>query len=161
VDESPSFHGGSPETYQGSLPRPNATVMSVPVSQGHAIFHHQDIWHGSGPNRSTTQHRRALVGHYLRGGVHFKQDSTGEMKASESLYQTYCVVYSINLFTYTISLSYKGTPPKTPWGQVSYIYGRYRRYQSVEVDESFFPIVYASPGQGQQRTVWLDEYIQS
>ncbi len=55
----------------------------------------------------------------------------------------------------------ESTPRQTPWGQASYIYGRYKRFQSVEVDESFFPVIYASPGQGQERTIWLDDYIHS
>lgn len=78
-----SFHGGSAESYQQSLPQ-DATVVSVPVSQGHAIFHHQNVWHGSGPNRSTIRHRRALVGHYLRGDVEFKQDS-GERRGEREV----------------------------------------------------------------------------
>jgi hypothetical protein len=130
---SATFHGSGAESYQDSLPSSNnmsnATIVSAPVSQGYALFHHQNVWHGSGPNLSATRHRRALVGHYLRGDVHFADPES--------------------------------TPRQTPWGQASYIYGRYKRFQSVEVDESFFPVIYASPGQGQERTIWLDDYIHS
>ena len=33
------------------------------------IVHHQNVWHGSGPNISNTRHRRALVIHLLNGNV--------------------------------------------------------------------------------------------
>jgi len=71
----------------------------------------------------------------------------------------YITVYRNLYLTFSYHFLSTNEPEKTPWGNVSYIYGRYKRYQSVEVDESFFPIVYASPGQGQERSIWLDDYI--
>lgn len=73
----------------------------------------------------------------------------------------------INQSTWTWRSSYanvsiqESVAQQTPWGQTSYIYGRYKRFQSVELDESFFPVIYASPGAGQERTMWLDDYIRS
>lgn len=61
-------------SHRHSLPS-NASlddIVSAPCPAGHAIFHHQDVWHGSGPNQSTTRHRRALVAHLLRGDVQWK-----------------------------------------------------------------------------------------
>eukprot|EP00978_Attheya_sp_CCMP212_P009293 scaffold21966_cov38-Attheya_sp.AAC.2 len=91
----------------------------------------QDTWHGSGPNQSLTRHRRALVAHYIRGDVKFRPN--------EPLCQ--------------------GVQP--PWGSSSYIYGRYKHFGSNELDESFFPIIYADDcaETGQKRTTWLDDYI--
>ncbi|KAJ8604896.1 hypothetical protein CTAYLR_004316 [Chrysophaeum taylorii] len=42
-----------------------------PVGTGGAIFHHQDILHGSGPNTSTRP-RRALVLHYIRDDLRLR-----------------------------------------------------------------------------------------
>lgn len=41
-----------------------------------------------------------------------------------------------------------------PFGHATYIYGRYKRYHSVEVDESYFPIIY-----GERRTAWIDDFV--
>lgn len=49
-------------------------IQKVPVPMGHAIFHHQDVWHGSGPNLSKSIHRRALVAHYLKGDIEFREN---------------------------------------------------------------------------------------
>ena len=40
--------------------------------------------------------------------------------------------------------------------KVSYIYSRYRKVGSVEMDESFFPVLWREDG---YRTPWLDRYI--
>ena len=47
-------------------------LRSVAVPAGAAIFHHQDVWHGSGPNTHATRPRRALAVHLLRRDVHFR-----------------------------------------------------------------------------------------
>lgn len=93
-------------------------IVRATCPAGHAIFHHQDVWHGSGPNRSTSRHRRALVAHLLDGNVKWIQG--------------------------------KGA---------SYIYGRYRRSCTDEVDEDFFPVLYGSPDSGLSRTPWLQTYL--
>ena len=36
------------------------------------IIHHQDVWHGSGPNRSHSRPRRAIVAHMLNGQVQWR-----------------------------------------------------------------------------------------
>jgi hypothetical protein len=48
-----------------------------------------------------------------------------------------------------------------PFGRSSYIYGRYKKYKSTEVDETFFPIIYSAPGGERKRTEWVDNYISS
>lgn len=44
-------------------------VRKVKVPCGSAIFHHQDVWHGSGPNVSASRPRRALGLHLIRADV--------------------------------------------------------------------------------------------
>ena len=41
-------------------------------------MHHQNVWHGSGPNLSQYKDRRALVGHYLQGDVQFIDEGGGK-----------------------------------------------------------------------------------
>jgi len=50
-------------------------VVIQPCRTGYGILHHQDVLHGSGPNRSPDRHRRALVIHYLRGDVRWASSS--------------------------------------------------------------------------------------
>lgn len=45
------------------------TVRTVPVRAGQMVIHHQNLWHGSGPNLSTARPRRALVAHVIDGQV--------------------------------------------------------------------------------------------
>jgi hypothetical protein len=123
-----SFHSSDETSYRDSLTKAakssgftDHTINSVPIKEGHAILHHQDIWHGSGPNVSTTRHRRALVAHYIRGDVTFR---TSETRCNG------------------------------PFGTASYIYGRYKRYNRIDLDESFFPIIY-----GPTRTEWIDDFL--
>jgi ectoine hydroxylase-related dioxygenase (phytanoyl-CoA dioxygenase family) len=40
--------------------------------------------------------------------------------------------------------------------EISYIYSRYRKRDSVEMDESYFPVLWREDG---YRTPWLDDYI--
>jgi len=130
-----AFHGSDEKSYKSGIEIAYAAasdtesmtrdIRTAPVLAGHAVLHHQDVWHGSGPNMSEVRHRRALAAHYLRGDVKFMDDSDA----------------------------------LPPFGKSSYIYGRYKRYQSVEVDESFFPIIYSRRGGGQKRTEWLKDYV--
>jgi len=39
---------------------------------------------------------------------------------------------------------------------ISYIYSRYKKAGSVEMDESYFPVLWRDDG---YRTAWLDDYI--
>lgn len=105
-------------------------IETVNVNTSYGILHHQDAWHGSGPNVSFDRHRRALVAHYLDGKVQFASDDRNRNR-------------------------------NPPFGKTSYIYGRYKRYNSTEVDETFFPIIYTAPDAGHRRTEWIDEYIKS
>jgi len=133
--EISSFHSSDETSYRDGLSTaaevagvtdPLKAIEAVPVKEGHVVLHHQDVWHGSGPNRSPIRHRRALVAHYIRGDVSFVQ---GEGKQTG------------------------------PFGHSSYIYGRYKRYNSIHLEESFFPVVYGDPGGGHTRTPWIDEFI--
>ena len=110
-------------------PNKDSEIRFVNVPAGHAIFHHQEVEHCSGPNRSTVRHRRALVAHLLDGRVRWKP--TKETKSA-----------------------------MPPWTGSSYIYGRYRRSGTLEVDEDFFPILYGSPESGLSRSPWVDTYIE-
>ena len=118
-----SFHSSDETSYRdvmylaaklAGVDNPHNTIQSAPAKEGFAILHHQDCWHGSGPNLSSKRHRRALVIHYIRGDVTFRDRSNNN------------------------------------------IYGRYKRYNSVELDESFFPIIFSLEG---NRTVWIDDFI--
>ena len=134
--EISSFHSADESSYRNNISvaaslanfdNPLKIIEAAPVKEGHAIFHHQDVWHGSGPNLSSDRHRRALVGHYIRGDATFVQ-CTGNQNG--------------------------------PFGNTGYIYGRYRRYNTVDVDESFFPIIYGrGGGSSLSRTEWIDDYV--
>jgi len=117
-DELSYRKGLSTASQLAGVPADKIEVDMVPVKEGYAILHHQDVYHGSAPNMGQ-RHRRALVAHYLRGDVSFRQGNGN-----------------------------------VPFGGATYIYGRYKRYNSVELDETFFPIIY-----GKKRTEWLDDYI--
>jgi phytanoyl-CoA hydroxylase len=130
ANEISSFHSSDESSYRNGLAvaarfagiiNPHDATESAPVKEGYAILHHQDVWHGSGPNLSNTRHRRALVAHYIRGDVTFRESNEKQCG---------------------------------PFGNATYIYGRYKRYKSVELDESFFPIIY-----GDTRTVWIDGFV--
>lgn len=129
------FHGSDEKSYKSAIDVAHAIatkaagpqtkeIRPAPVMAGHAVLHHQDSWHGSGPNMSDVRHRRALVAHFLRGDAQFVDDSG-----------------------------------LAPFGKSNYIYGRYKRFQSVELDETFFPIVYSKQGSKQMRTAWLDDFV--
>ena len=46
--------------------RDDVRIESVDVPAGSCIIHHQDVWHGSGPNITTDRPRRALALHLIR-----------------------------------------------------------------------------------------------
>jgi ectoine hydroxylase-related dioxygenase (phytanoyl-CoA dioxygenase family) len=128
AEATSSFHSSDETSYRDSLTKAaksfgvtDHTINSVPTKEGHTILHHQEIWHGSGRNVSTTRHRHALVAHYIHGDVTFQSS------------ETRC---------------------NGPFGTVSYIYGRYKRYNRIYLNESFFPIIY-----GPTRTEWIDDFF--
>lgn len=49
-----------------------ALQHSVTLPAGSLALHHQDLWHGSGPNFSTAIPRRAIALHLLRADVQFR-----------------------------------------------------------------------------------------
>jgi phytanoyl-CoA hydroxylase len=59
--------GYNPETVVDS-------VETVCVGVGEMVVHHQQVWHGSGPNRSRARPRRALVAHVINGQVQWRTD---------------------------------------------------------------------------------------
>ena len=57
---------------------PNAVmgqIQTIHVAAGEMVVHHQDTWHGSGPNLSTTKQRRALVVHLINGQIRWRSRS--------------------------------------------------------------------------------------
>ena len=52
-----------------------SSLETVSVGAGEMIVHHQDVWHGSGPNASQRD-RRALVAHVLHGSVEWADQAT-------------------------------------------------------------------------------------
>lgn len=52
---------------------PFLSVVRPVVQEGHSVLHHEQVVHGSGPNLSSSRHRRALVAHLLRGDVEFRE----------------------------------------------------------------------------------------
>jgi ectoine hydroxylase-related dioxygenase (phytanoyl-CoA dioxygenase family) len=52
-------------------------IVHVNVPAGGIAFHHQDLWHGSGMNRSSTQFRRNIAVHMLRSDVEWGSTKTG------------------------------------------------------------------------------------
>lgn len=79
-------------------------VMHLEVRAGTAVFHHGDLWHGSGPNLSEHS-RRAVVSHCMRHDTRFH--------------------------------------PKLN----SHIYSRYRQFDTLNMSESFFPVLWTEDGQ--------------
>jgi ectoine hydroxylase-related dioxygenase (phytanoyl-CoA dioxygenase family) len=112
---------------------PNINFEAVSAQAGDIVIHHQDTWHGSGPNRSSDQHRRTLVGHYLRGDVEFRLASPFAANSSSA----------------------EASPAE---GRAFYIYGRYRHPDSSKLEDRFFPLVYGSNG---ERSSWIDAFTKS
>lgn len=118
--EISDFHSSDETSYQNGVSKAAQVagvsqniVEAVSVKEGFGVLHHQDVWHGSNANKSPTRHRRALVAHYIRGDISFRQDNP-----------------------------------------ITYIYGRYKRHNSAELDETFFPIIYS-----ENRSKWLDGFL--
>ncbi|CAK9041541.1 Probable alpha-ketoglutarate-dependent hypophosphite dioxygenase, partial [Durusdinium trenchii] len=47
-------------------------VVQLQVAAGSAVCHHQDVWHGSGPNQSLLRHRKALGIHFVSADVKWR-----------------------------------------------------------------------------------------
>jgi len=82
---SSSFHVGMYDDHSSSLRRAaelagqcvedvERSIETVCVKAGELVVHHQDVWHGSGPNLSQSRLRRALVAHLIDGNVQWRQD---------------------------------------------------------------------------------------
>ena len=72
-----SFHDGSgvdPVRAAAAAAGVELTVARHEVSACSAVFHHQDVWHGSAANASPDRPRRALGLHYIRADVRFRRD---------------------------------------------------------------------------------------
>uniref|UniRef100_A0A7S2S8Y4 Phytanoyl-CoA dioxygenase n=1 Tax=Mucochytrium quahogii TaxID=96639 RepID=A0A7S2S8Y4_9STRA len=52
----------------------NPEIVRVAVPAGGAIFHHQDVWHGSAKNVSKVRHRRALGIHLVQKDVEWRSN---------------------------------------------------------------------------------------
>ena len=90
---------------------------SPDVPSGAVLVHHQDAWHGSGPNTTADRPRRSLVVHLLRDDVRF-----ADAHASDYL-------------------RHPGAA-----GAANYIYARYKRLGDDALDEAFFPTTYREGG---------------
>ena len=112
-----SFHGGEGADFRASAraasPNGELDIVALTVPRGHAVLHHQDVWHGSAPNTSAVRARRAMGIHLVRGDVSFRE---GEPFASAATQRA------------------ATAPP------ADYIYGRYKRHGSLEVPSEAFPI---------------------
>ena len=72
-----SFHDGAgvdPVARAAAAAGVEVVVDRHEVSACSAVFHHQDVWHGSDANRSPDRPRRALGLHYIRDDVKFRRD---------------------------------------------------------------------------------------
>ena len=75
ADSKASFHDGAgadPVTRAAAAAGVELVVDRHAVPACSAVFHHQDVWHGSEVNRSATLHRRALGVHLLRADCAFR-----------------------------------------------------------------------------------------
>jgi phytanoyl-CoA hydroxylase len=52
-----------------------SSIETIKVPTGELLVHHQNIWHGSGPNTSKTRTRRSLVAHLIDGEVEWRMGS--------------------------------------------------------------------------------------
>eukprot|EP01083_Nonionella_stella_P076337 207965_1 len=64
-----------------TVPEPSV----VELKAGGVAFHHQNMWHGSGPNLSNILSRRAVVVHLMRADVNFRRD-----RKIDYIYGRYC-----------------------------------------------------------------------
>lgn len=73
-----SFHGGgdprAPARVAAAAADEAFEVVAVEVPTGAAVFHHQDVWHGSGSNTTADRPRRALALHMIRRDVEFRTE---------------------------------------------------------------------------------------
>lgn len=73
-----SFHGAEDEYASvravARAAGADLDIRRVSVPCGSAIFHHQDVWHGSGRNTTKDRPRRALGVHVLRRDVSFRTE---------------------------------------------------------------------------------------
>ena len=72
-----SFHDGRGQSPMRAAARAAGVDEAVEVRRcvvpaGSAVFHHQDVWHGSGENGTPDRPRRALGLHYVRDDVTFR-----------------------------------------------------------------------------------------
>eukprot|EP00421_Protoceratium_reticulatum_P024769 CAMPEP_0168475998 /NCGR_PEP_ID=MMETSP0228-20121227/61659_1 /TAXON_ID=133427 /ORGANISM="Protoceratium reticulatum, Strain CCCM 535 (=CCMP 1889)" /LENGTH=343 /DNA_ID=CAMNT_0008492101 /DNA_START=23 /DNA_END=1052 /DNA_ORIENTATION=- len=73
---SSSFHGAGDELASvraaAAAAGADLEIRRLSVPCGGAVFHHQDVWHGSGRNSTADRPRRALGVHLLRRDVEFR-----------------------------------------------------------------------------------------
>ena len=75
------------------------------MPRGAVLCHHQDAWHGTGPNATADRPRRSLVVHLLRDAVAFEDADASDY------------------------LRHPGAP-----GAANYIYARYKRLGEAALD---------------------------
>lgn len=62
---------------QAWLEERKSKFVPVNLKPGDVSFHHEDLVHCSGPNKSLTRHRRIVAVHFLRGDAKFKAKGVG------------------------------------------------------------------------------------
>ncbi len=88
-------------------------------------------WHGSGPNTDKTRVRRSLAIHFLPSHATFQPTGVGVRSRLSFL-----------LLPALLSCPANGAC----LARAQYIYGRYKKWGSVEMEETFFPITYRHDG---------------
>eukprot|EP01060_Flectonema_neradi_P023846 TRINITY_DN3222_c4_g1_i1.p1 TRINITY_DN3222_c4_g1~~TRINITY_DN3222_c4_g1_i1.p1 ORF type:complete len:306 (+),score=26.66 TRINITY_DN3222_c4_g1_i1:107-1024(+) len=112
------FHGGWKTDLNNAAPSPDYTIELTSSLPGSCIFHHQDVWHGSQRNRSSSRHRRALVCHLIDSSVKFRTKDDWRLAKSASpdyIYGRYKLVNSDELLEDFFPITYTKTGYRTPW----------------------------------------------
>ena len=88
------------------------SVEIVTVRAGEMVVHHQRVWHGSGPNVSTTRIRRALVAHLINGEVQWRKEPKPHY-----IYGRYYIRGEDHLRDdfFPVTYSTINNLPRTPW----------------------------------------------
>lgn len=98
--------------------RISVQVTRVPVPAGSCIIHHEDVWHGSGPNITNNIPRRALGIHLINSEVRFvdSEPLEGDKGAPGYIYGRYKRHGCTGLDESFFPITFHQTPSKrTTW----------------------------------------------
>ena len=94
----------------------SVVLSELKVCAGDAVVHHQDTWHGSGPNLSSSRHRRALAVHLLRGDVAFASgDSLLGDQRPNYIYGRYKLLGDTGLREQFFPVTFSADGYRSPW----------------------------------------------